>query len=84
MRNKKQGRKPKKSKGKDVSSGGAPPDSLEEYLESLEAPSVKNTLPVQIPCLVWFLVFQMPPLVYQHVSKYLQQRRERSLAESQS
>uniref|UniRef100_A0A8D8S0Y8 DnaJ homolog subfamily C member 1 n=1 Tax=Cacopsylla melanoneura TaxID=428564 RepID=A0A8D8S0Y8_9HEMI len=93
MRNKKQGRKPKKNKGKDLSSGGdrssggnasAAPESFEEYLEQSPAPSIKNTLPVQIPCLIWFLVIKLPPLVYVQVGEYLRQRRERSLAESQS
>ncbi|KAI5729595.1 hypothetical protein M8J76_004372 [Diaphorina citri] len=86
MRNKKQGRKPKKNKGgaSDRSGGGAPPDSFEEYLEQLEKPSLKNTLPVQIPTLIWFIVFQLPPLAYEHISEYLKQRRERNTVESQS
>lgn len=82
MRNKKQGRRGKKNKG-----GGGPAtplDSYEEYLETLEPPSLRNTLPLQLPRLVWFLLVACPPLVYSQARDYWRHRQERSAMESQS
>lgn len=74
MKSKKQGRKPKKNKGGPATAA----ESYEEYLEQLEPPSLRNTLPVQLPRLVWFLLVQAPPLVYGHGMEYWRERRERA------
>lgn len=50
---------------------------LEEMESVLVKPSLKNTLPCQIPCMIWWLVVCGPPLLYHSVNEYWHERQLR-------
>uniref|UniRef100_A0A1B6EAW0 DnaJ homolog subfamily C member 1 n=2 Tax=Clastoptera arizonana TaxID=38151 RepID=A0A1B6EAW0_9HEMI len=67
----------KQKKGK--ADGNLPP----EFAVDFYTPSVKDTLPCQIPRLIWFLLVTAPPLTYQWLKDYLEERQLRRQLEAE-
>lgn len=49
----------------------------------LSCSSVKDTLPCQIPRVIWFLLVTAPPLTYQWMQEYLEERQLRKQQEAE-
>ncbi|XP_039296423.1 dnaJ homolog subfamily C member 1 [Nilaparvata lugens] len=69
-------RKQKKNKGDTTS-------LIQEFEIELEKPSAMDTLPFQIPRLIWFLLVSAPPLTYQWLREYLEERQRQKLLQAE-
>lgn len=69
----------KQKKGKADAITNLPPELEIE----IEKPSVKNTLPFQIPQLIWFIFVTCPPLMYHWVKDYWHERQLRKQQEAE-
>lgn len=69
----------KQKKGKPDAMPNLPPELDIE----IEKPSIKNTLPFQIPQLIWFIFVTCPPLTYHWVKDYWHERQLRKQQEAE-
>nr|XP_018902616.1 PREDICTED: dnaJ homolog subfamily C member 1 [Bemisia tabaci] len=56
--------------------GKADPQLPPELEFEIPKPSVKNTLPFQVPYFLWFLVIRLPPLCYDALNEWWERRKE--------
>lgn len=69
----------KQKKGKPDAMTNLPPELEIE----IEKPSIKNTLPFQIPQLIWFIFVTCPPLTYHCIRDYWHERQLRKQQEAE-
>ncbi|RZF32478.1 hypothetical protein LSTR_LSTR011332 [Laodelphax striatellus] len=56
---------------------------IQEFEIELQKPSAMDTLPFQIPRLIWFLLVSAPPLTYSWLRDYLEERQRQKLLQAE-